>query len=55
MKKLDGSGYPNGLKGVEIPLSTRVLCIADAVDSLTTAKPYKNAWKTNDAFDYIQD
>ncbi|WP_438971160.1 HD domain-containing phosphohydrolase [Methylophaga sp.] len=54
-EKWDGSGYPNGLKGVEIPLSARVLCIADVFDALTTERPYKKAWKTDDAFDFIQD
>lgn len=44
----DGTGYPDGLRGEEIPLSSRILTIADIYDALTTKRPYKNAM-TKDA------
>lgn len=41
-EKWDGSGYPKGLKGEEIPLEARIICIADAYDAMTSDKSYKN-------------
>jgi len=43
-EKWDGSGYPMGLKGNEIPLEGRLMAIADVYDALTTTRPYKNAF-----------
>jgi cyclic di-GMP phosphodiesterase len=43
-EKWDGSGYPQGLKGEEIPLDTRILMICDVFDALTSKRPYKEAW-----------
>ena len=40
-EKWDGSGYPNGLKGVEIPIASRIVAIADVFDALTSKRPYK--------------
>jgi putative nucleotidyltransferase with HDIG domain len=40
----DGSGYPVGLSGSEIPLSGRIVALADVFDALTHARPYKQAW-----------
>ena len=40
-ERWDGSGYPNGLKGAEIPLSARLMAIADVYDALVSARPYK--------------
>jgi putative two-component system response regulator len=48
-EKLDGSGYPDGLRGDAIPITARVLQIVDVYDALTTARPYKPAFSTNDA------
>lgn len=48
-EKWDGSGYPNGLKGEEIPLSARIVAVADVFDALTTERPYKKAWTVGDA------
>jgi putative two-component system response regulator len=42
-EKWDGSGYPDGLKGVEIPLASRIAAIADVFDALTSKRPYKEA------------
>jgi len=43
-ERWDGSGYPDGLKGAEIPLAARIVAVADAFDALTTQRPYKPAW-----------
>lgn len=43
-EKWDGSGYPNGLVGEEIPLEGRITAIADVFDALTSQRPYKQAW-----------
>jgi len=40
----DGSGYPNGLRGVTIPLEARIVAIADVYDALLSVRPYKAAW-----------
>jgi len=49
-EKQDGSGYPDGLKGEEIPLTARILQITDIYDALTTERPYRNALRPQDAF-----
>lgn len=54
-EKWDGSGYPGGLKGEDIPLSGRVIAIADVFDALTTERPYKKAWSVEDALSLIKD
>ncbi|NVD05653.1 HD domain-containing protein [Vibrio sp. JPW-9-11-11] len=41
---LDGSGYPRQLKGEQIPISSRIVCVANIFDALTSHKPYKQAW-----------
>ena len=45
----DGSGYPAGLRGQAIPLSGRIVALADVFDALTHARPYKPAWPVNHA------
>jgi putative two-component system response regulator len=50
----DGSGYPNGLKGEEIPLVGRIVAVADALDSLTQERPYKHALSAEDALEEIK-
>jgi HD domain len=42
-ERIDGSGYPDGLAGDEIPLPARIVLVADALDALTTARPYRSA------------
>ncbi|MEI8363057.1 MAG: HD domain-containing phosphohydrolase [Betaproteobacteria bacterium] len=54
-ERFDGSGYPNGLIGEEIPLAARIVAIADVFDALTSARPYKEAWRFDRAFKYIWD
>ena len=54
-EKLDGSGYPDGLKGEEIPMSARVLQMVDIYDALTTNRPYKPAMSTARALEIMQD
>jgi two-component system response regulator RpfG len=53
-ERFDGKGYPNGLKGDEIPLIARVVAVADVFDALVSARPYKHAWETDEAIAYIQ-
>ena len=47
-ERWDGSGYPDGLKGIDIPLAARVVAVADVYDALISKRPYKEAW-TSDA------
>lgn len=54
-EKFDGSGYPNGLKGEDIPLYARIVAVADVFDALTSVRPYKRAWLLPDAVQFIKD
>ena len=49
----DGTGYPRGLKGDQIPLSARVFAVADVWDALTSDRPYRPAWTHVQALEYI--
>ena len=53
-EKWNGTGYPNGLSGEDIPLSARIIAIADVFDALTSVRPYKKAWSVEDAIALIQ-
>jgi response regulator RpfG family c-di-GMP phosphodiesterase/nitrogen-specific signal transduction histidine kinase len=53
-EKMDGTGYPDGLKGEEIPMSARVLQTVDIYDALTTARPYKPAMSVTRALEIMQ-
>jgi HD-GYP domain-containing protein (c-di-GMP phosphodiesterase class II) len=54
-EKWDGSGYPYGLKGENIPRSARVFALVDVFDALTSDRPYRSAWSKQDALGYIQE
>jgi putative two-component system response regulator len=54
-EKLDGSGYPDGLRGDAIPMTARILQIVDVYDALTTARPYKRAFSGADAFQTMRE
>ncbi len=49
----NGMGYPNRVEGEGIPLSARIVAVADTFDALTTIRPYKAAWKSEQAIEYI--
>jgi HD-GYP domain-containing protein (c-di-GMP phosphodiesterase class II) len=53
-ERWDGSGYPKGLKGEEIPLAARIFSVIDVYDSLTSDRPYRSAWSREDAIHYIE-
>lgn len=53
-EKWDGTGYPNGLGGEEIPMSGRIVAVADTFDALTHARPYKKAWSVEAALEEIR-
>ena len=54
-EKWDGSGYPRGLKGEEIPLAARIFAVIDVWDAVTSERPYRPAWKEEVALDYIRE
>ena len=54
-EKWDGSGYPKGLKGTDIPIYGRITAVADVFDALTMDRPYKKAWPIEDAVKLINE
>lgn len=52
-EKWDGSGYPDGLAGEDIPLEARIFAFADVYDALTSDRPYRRAWSKENALEYI--
>jgi putative two-component system response regulator len=52
-EKWDGSGYPAGLAGSQIPESARIVAITDVFDALTSARPYKKPWTVEEALAYM--
>jgi len=54
-EKWDGSGYPRGLKGEEIPLAARIFAIIDVWDALTSDRPYRPAWDEEKTREYINE
>ncbi|HZV67258.1 MAG TPA: two-component system response regulator [Telluria sp.] len=53
-EKWDGSGYPHGLRGEQIPFAGRIVAIADVFDALTSVRPYKPAWTVEAAVEYLE-
>lgn len=49
-EKIDGSGYPDGLKENKIPVEAKIVCVADIFDALTSDRSYKDAWSIDDSF-----
>lgn len=54
-EKWDGSGYPNGIEGEAIPLSARIVAIADVFDALTSERPYKPSWPIEKAIALLEE
>lgn len=52
-EKWNGTGYPSGISGTDIPLSARIAAIADVFDALTSQRPYKRAWTPEEALNVI--
>ena len=51
----DGSGYPRGLKGEQIPLAARIFSVVDIWDALLSDRPYRKAWPQNKVIEYLRD
>lgn len=54
-EKFDGSGYPHGLVGTDIPMSGRIAALADVFDALTSERPYQKAWTVEAAMDLARE
>ncbi len=52
-ERWDGSGYPRGLKGEEIPLAARLFSVVDIWDALTNDRPYRKAWEKDRVVEYL--
>jgi putative nucleotidyltransferase with HDIG domain len=53
-EKWDGTGYPRGLKGKQIPLSARIFAVVDVWDALSSDRPYRKAWSKDKVIEYIK-
>lgn len=54
-ERWDGSGYPDGLRGEEIPIAARIVALADAFDALISARPHKQAWSLEVPVAYVRE
>lgn len=52
-ERFDGTGYPDGLKGEQIPLGARVIMVADTIDAMATDRPYRSACSLNEIYDEL--
>jgi two-component system response regulator RpfG len=53
-ERYDGTGYPEGLAGDDIPIEARVVTVADVFDALISPRPYKRAWSIEEALQFIE-
>jgi two-component system response regulator RpfG len=53
-ERWDGSGYPDGMAGRDIPIAARIVAVADVLDALTTPRSYRDAWSMDRALEYLQ-
>ena len=53
-ERFDGTGYPYGLAGKDIPLVARIVAVGDVYDALVSRRPYKEPWEEQDALDYLR-
>jgi HD-GYP domain-containing protein (c-di-GMP phosphodiesterase class II) len=54
-ERWDGSGYPQGLEGEQIPLAARIFAVVDVWDALKSERPYREAWPEEKVLDYLRD
>lgn len=54
-EKWDGTGYPHGLKGEQIPLAARIFAVVDVWDALNSKRPYRPAWPEEKVKEYLRD
>jgi len=54
-EKWDGTGYPRGLKGEDIPLASRIFAVIDVWDALRSDRPYRPGWQEDKAREYIKE
>jgi two-component system, response regulator RpfG len=54
-ERYDGSGYPDGLSGAQIPIEARIVAVADVFDALISPRPYKAPWSFDNALDFLQE
>ena len=54
-EKWDGSGYPRGLKGEQIPIAARIFAVADVWDAITSDRPYRKGWSKEQALEHIKE
>jgi two-component system, response regulator RpfG len=54
-ERYDGSGYPDGLIGAQIPIEARIVAVADVFDALISPRPYKAPWSFDNALDFLQE
>ena len=53
-ERIDGKGYPDGLKGDEIPFGSRVIAVADTIDAMRSSRPYRSALSLEDTIDELR-
>jgi HD-GYP domain-containing protein (c-di-GMP phosphodiesterase class II) len=54
-EKWDGTGYPRGMKGEQIPLAARIFSLVDVYDAMVSDRPYRKAWSKDAAVQYLQE